>query len=321
MAKVMGIGNALIDIMAELPDESLLKTYSFAKGSQEHVNKEVFDRFYEELSLTDARFIPGGSTANTIHALANLDHKTAFIGAIGNDEHGKKFEEDMTGAGVYTDLIRKEGDTGKVLHLKTPDDTITRIGYTGVNDDLTPDDLSDKYLANYSHLLIDGYMLPNEDFIQALADFDDIQYMKVVFDLASSHIAEGHREFLKQFLKGTVDILFANDLEAFSYTNNEPERAIKSLAKDCEVVVIKKGDKGSLIHRGSEFYPIPSSPANVVESSGAGDLYAAGFLYGLLKNYHLTQCGKIGAFLASKILEVEGGRIFSEDWRVIKKMI
>ena len=317
----MGIGNALTDIIAELQDEGLLKKYSFAKGSQEHVSKEVFDQFYEELSLSGARFIPGGSTANTIHALANLDYKTAFIGAIGDDEEGKRFEEDMTNAGVYTDLIRKEGDTGKVLHLKTPDNSITRIAYTGVNGDLTPDDLSDKYLANYSHLLIDGYMVPNEDFVQALADFNDIQYMKVIFDLASSHIAEGHREFLKSFIKSTVDILFANDLEAFSYTNNEPERAMKSLAKDCEVVVIKKGDKGSLIQRGNEFYPIPSSPANVVEASGAGDLYAAGFLYGLMKNYHLTHCGKIGAFLASKVLETEGGRLSAERWREIKKMI
>jgi len=321
MAKVMGIGNALIDIMAELPDESLLKKYSFAKGSQEHVSKEVFDQFYGELSLAEARVIPGGSSANTIHALANLEHKTAFIGAVGNDEHGKMFEDDMSGAGVFTDMIHKEGDTGKVLHLKTPDNTITRIGYTGVNDELTPDDLSDKYLSNYSHLLIDGYMVPNEDFVQALADTNDIQYMKVIFDLASSHIAEGHREFLKKFIKSTVDILFANDLEAFSYTNNEPERAIKSLAKDCEVVVIKKGDKGSLIQRGSEFYPIPTAPATVVESSGAGDLYAAGFLYGLLKNYHLTHCGKIGAFLASKILEVEGARLSADRWREIKKMI
>lgn len=321
MAKVMGIGNALIDIMAELQDEALLKKYSFAKGSQEHISKEVFDQFYQELSLSGAKFIPGGSAANTIHALASLDHKTAFIGAIGNDDYGKMFEEDLSQAGVYTDLFRKEGDTGKVLHLKTPDNSITRIAYIGVNGDLTPDDLSDKYLSNYSHLLIDGYMVPNEDFVQALADSNDIQYMKVVFDLASSHIAEGHREFLKRFIKSTVDILFANDLEAFSYTGNEPERAIRSMVKDCEVVVIKKGDKGSLIQRGSEFYPIPSSPANVVESSGAGDLYAAGFLYGLLRNYHLTHCGKIGAFLASKVLEVEGGKISSEDWREIKKMI
>lgn len=321
MSKILGIGNVLTDIIIELNSEDLLKKYSFAKGSQEHVSKEVFERFYQELSLSEARIIPGGSAANTIHALAHLGYKTGFIGAVGEDDHGRTFEEDMNNAGVYLDLIRKTGDTGKILHLITPDNALTVVAYTGVNEALSPADLKDKTFSGYSHILIDGYLTPREDFLQSLAKIDDLQYMKVVFDLASSHIAEGHREFLKHFLKNHVDILFANDLEAFSYTGNEPERAISSMAKDCEMVVIKKGDKGSLIQRGSEFYSIPSAPANVRESSGAGDLYAAGFLYGLMKNYHLTHCGKIGAFLASKILEVEGGRISSEDWQVIKKMI
>jgi sugar/nucleoside kinase (ribokinase family) len=145
--------------------------------------------------------------------------------------------------------------------------------------------------------------------------------MKVVFDLSSSHIAEGHREFLAKFIKEKVDILFANDLEIFAYTGLEPERAIGRLVKDVEIVVVKMGEKGALIQRGSEFYQIPSAPAEVVDKSGAGDLFAAGFLYGLFENYHLTHCGKIGAFLASKILQVKGGRLSFHTWREIRKMI
>lgn len=318
---MVGIGNALIDIMAEVDNDALLKKFSFAKGSQEHVDKKVFDEFYQELSLSGARFIPGGATANTICALASLGYKTAFIGAVGDDEHGKMFEEDLRRAGVYRDLIRKEGDTGKVLHIKTPDKVKTVIGYTGVNEHLGKEDFNDKYFSSYSHLLIDGYLTPNEDLMKVLESLSDLQHAKVVLDLSSSHIAEGYREYLKHFIKNRVDILFANDLEAFSYTGNEPEKGIKSMAKDCEMVVIKKGDKGSLIQRGNEFYPIPAAPANATETTGAGDLYAAGFLYGLLKNYHLTHCGKIGAFLASKVLEVEGGRLSYEQWREIQKMI
>jgi sugar/nucleoside kinase (ribokinase family) len=321
MSKILGIGNALVDIMVDLPDETLLKKYSLAKGSQEHVDKAVFDQVYQELPLDGARYIPGGSTANTISALANLEHKTAFIGVIGDDEYGRMFEEDVNQTGIYADLIKKQGDTGRILHLITPDQKKTIVGYKGVSDELVKADLKDKYLSSYSHLLIDGYLVPHETFVQALADMDDLRYLKIVFDLAGSHIAEGHREFLKRFIKGTVDILFANDLEAFSYSGIEPGQAIHSMAKDCEIVVIKLGAKGSLIQRGSEFYTIPAAPSAVQDTTGAGDLYAAGFLYGLMKNYHLTHCGKIASFLASKILEVEGARLAYHKWREVKKMI
>jgi sugar/nucleoside kinase (ribokinase family) len=321
MSKILAVGNALIDIMVDLHDENLLKKYSFAKGSQEHVSKEVFDAFYQELSLEDARFIPGGSAANVVHPLANLGFKTGFIGAIGNDELGQTFEEDLKQAGVFFSPIRKEGDTGKVLHLQTRDGEKTIIAYSGVNDQLTTEELSEHLMTSYTHLVLDGFLLSNEELVQELMSSESIGGMKVIFDMASSHIAEGHREFLKRLIKNHVDILFANDLEAFSYTSNEPERGIRSMAKDCEIVVIKQGSRGSMIQKGSEFYMIASAPARVVDSTGAGDMYAAGFLYGLLKNYHLTHCGKIASFLASKVLEVEGARLSFEKWREIKMMV
>jgi len=321
MSKILGIGNALIDIVAELDDDSVLKKYGFAKGSQEHVDKSVFDAFYQELPLDGARHIPGGSAANVLHPLANLDFKTTCIGAIGDDSWGKMFEDDLKQAGVHFHPVRKEGDTGKVLHLITPDRQKTTIVYTGVNDQLVAGDLADQYFSNYTHLVVDGFLTDNEEFLQAFLDREDLQYARVIFDLASSHIAEGHREFLKRMIKKHVDVLFANDLEAFSYTGNEPERGIRSIAKDCDLVVIKKGSKGSMFQRGSEFYNLAAAPARPVDDTGAGDMYAAGFLYGLLKNYHLTHCGKIASFLASKVLEVEGARIPYEKWRTIRKMI
>lgn len=321
MSKILGIGNALIDIVAELDSDSLLKKYGFAKGSQEHIDKSVFDAFFQELSLDEARQIPGGSAANVLHPLAHLNYKTSFIGAIGDDSWGKMFEEDLKQAGIHFHPIRKQGDTGKVLHLITPDHEKTIIAYTGVNDQLVGEDLADQYLSGYTHVVVDGFLTPNEEFLQAFLDREDLQYARVIFDMASSHIAEGHREFLKRMIKKHVDVLFANDLEAFSYTGNEPERGIRSMAKDCDLVVIKKGSKGSMVQRGSEFYSLAAAPSRMVDDTGAGDMYAAGFLYGLLKNYHLTHCGKIASFLASKVLEVEGARLSPDKWRNVKKMI
>ena len=321
MSKILGIGNALIDIVVELDSDSLLKKYGFAKGSQEHVEKSVFDAFYQELKMDGARQIPGGSAANVLHPLAHLNYKTSCIGAIGDDAWGKMFEEDMKQAGIHFHPIRKTGDTGKVLHLITPDREKTIIGYTGVNDQLVAEDLEDQYFSSYTHLVVDGFLTSNEEFLQAFLEREDLQYARVVFDMASSHIAEGHREFLKRLIRKHVDVLFANDLEAFSYTGNEPERGIRSMAKDCDLVVIKKGSKGSMVQRGSEFYNLAAAPSRLVDDTGAGDMYAAGFLYGLLKNYHLTHCGKIASFLASKVLEVEGARLSADKWRTLKKMI
>jgi sugar/nucleoside kinase (ribokinase family) len=321
MSKILGIGNALVDIIVPLESEALLKKHAFAKGSQEHVDKEKFDAVYSELALDDATQVAGGSAANVLHSLANLGHKATFVGVIGNDDWGEMFEKDMQAAGVHFDPIRKEGDTGKVLHLVTPDQKKTVIGYTGVNDQLGEEDLQDHYFSSYTHLVLDGYLTPKEDFLQSLLEREDLQYARVVFDMSSSHIAEGHREFLKRMIKNHVDVLFANDLEAFSYTGNEPERGIRSMAKDCDLVVVKKGSSGSMIQRGAEFYNMSAAPARVSDTIGAGDMYAAGFLYGLLKNYHLTHCGKIASFLASKVLEVEGARISSQRWHNLSKMI
>ena len=321
MSKIAGIGNSLVDILLETKDEQLLKDFSYPKGSQQHVNKKKFDKLFKAIEESGPEVVSGGSAANTISALANLGYDASFTGVIGDDEHGKLFESQLKMSGVNLNMLKKEGDTGKIIHLNTPDKEKTTIGYKGVNELFKPEDLNEQNFYGYNYLLVDGYLTPNEEFMEALTSFGRLDYMKVVFDLSSSHIAEGYKKFLSSFIKNKVDILFANDLEVFSYTGLEPERAIGRLAKDVEIVVIKLGQKGSLVQRGSEFYQIPSVPVDVVDRSGAGDLYAAGFLYGLFEDYHLTHCGKVGAFLASKVLQVMGGRLSFHTWREIIKMI
>jgi sugar/nucleoside kinase (ribokinase family) len=321
MSKIAGIGNSIVDILLEIENEELLKKFGYPKGSQQHVDKKKYDELYGAIEGKNPEIVSGGSTANTISALANLGYQASFTGVTGNDEHGKLFESQLQTSGVSLNLIQKEGETGKIIHLNTPDKETTSIGYKGINNEFLPEDLDEQNFYGYTYLMVDGYLVPNKEFMEALTALGRLDYMKVVFDLSSSYIAEGHKKFLSSFIKNKVDILFANDLEVFSYTGLEPERAIGRLAKDVEIVVIKMGEKGSLIQRGSEFYSIPASPADVVDKSGAGDLYAAGFLYGLFENYHLTHCAKIGAFLASKVLQVKGGRLSFHTWREVKKMI
>jgi len=321
MSKIVGIGNALVDIILDIDSEKIFKEKSIPKGSKEHVDKEKFDEIYNTLDINQATVSSGGSAANTISALANLGFDTSFLAVAGGDEYGKLFENEMKDSGVKLNLIKKEGDTGKILHLISPDKEATTIGYSGVNSKFEPKDLSEQYFYGYDYLYIDGYLMNNHELMEALADFGKLNYMKVVFDVASSHFAEGNREFLKKFIKNKVDILFGNDLEIFSYTGQEPERAIRTIAKDCDIVVVKLGSRGSYIQRGEEFYHISAAPVDPIDASGAGDLYAAGFLYGLMEDYHLTHCGKVGAFLASKILSQKGARFSFEEWREIKRMI
>jgi len=321
MSKVVGIGNALVDIILDIDSEEIFKAQSIPKGSKEHVDKEKFDQIYNAVDIDQATVSSGGSAANTISALANLGFDTSFLSVIGDDEYGKLFENEMKDSGVKLNQIKKEGDTGKILHLISPDKEATTIGFSGVNSQFEPKDLSEEYFYGYNYLYIDGYLMNNHELMESLADFGKLNYMKVVFDIASSHFAEGNREFLKKFIKNKVDILFANDLEIFSYTGQEPERAIRKIAKDCEIVIAKLGARGTYIQRGEEFYHISAAPVDVVDASGAGDLFAAGFLYGLMENYHLTHCGKVGAFLASKILSQKGARFSFDSWREIKRMI
>jgi sugar/nucleoside kinase (ribokinase family) len=321
MSKIVGIGNAIVDIVLDLDSEKVLKENAIPKGSKEHVNKKKFDQIYNALDISQATVSSGGSAANTISALGNLGFDTSFLGVAADDEYGKLFESEMSDSGIKLNLIKKEGETGKILHLISSDKEATTIGYSGVNSKFEPRDLSEQYFYGYNYLYIDGYLMNNHELMEALADFGKLNYMKVVFDIASSHFAEGNREFLKKFIKNKVDILFANDLEIFSYTGQEPERAIRKIAKDCDIVVAKLGSRGSYIQRGEEFYHISAAPVDPIDASGAGDLYAAGFLYGLMEDYHLTHCGKVGAFLASKILSRKGARFSFEEWREIKKMI
>jgi sugar/nucleoside kinase (ribokinase family) len=322
MEKILGVGNALVDIIKYLKNDDLLKNNSIPKGSKNHLNKEEFNNILKQLDLGDAAYISGGSVANTIQALSRLDIKSNFIGRVGNDEYGEQFEKDFQEAGVDPVLIQDKGDTGQILHLFTPkNEEATVVGYSGVNTNFSLEDVRKNFLTGYSYLFIDGYLSRDHELLEGLAALADKHSMKIIFDLASGDIAEGHKKFLKTFIKENVSILFANDWEVFSYTGQEPEKALKSIGKDVDILVVKLGNRGSYIKKGDFVFSIPSYPVKLEDPTGAGDLYAAGFLYSYLHGKHLTQCGKMGAFMASQVIKTKGTRFSEEKWREIATML
>jgi len=316
MEKILGVGNALVDIIKHLENDDLLKSNGIPKGSKNHFDKDQYQELLHQLDLQNATYVSGGAVANTIQALSRLGIKSNFIGMIGNDEHGKQFEKDFEEAGVDPVLIQDNGDTGQILHLFTQkNEEATVVGYSGVNKNFSPEEVRKNFLTGYSYLFIDGYLSRDHELLEGLAALADKHSMKIIFDLASGDIAEGHKKFLKTFIKENVSILFANDWEVFSYTGQEPERALKSVGKDVDILVVKLGNRGSYIKQGDFVFSIPAYPVDVNDPTGAGDYYAAGFLYGHLQGKHLTHCGKLGTFMASQVLEETGARLSNEKWK------
>ncbi len=187
--------------------------------------------------------------------------------------------------------------------------------------ELSPDDILADHFSGYDYFHIEGYLVQNHALIEKAVKFAKEKDLKVTLDMASYNVVEENLEFLKILLDKYVDIVFANEEEAKSFTGKEPEDALNEFAKLCEIAVVKIGKNGSLIKKGNEFYQVNSIEANPVDTTGAGDLYAAGFIYGLIKDYSLDKCGKIGSILAGKTIEVIGPKMDDQQWDEVRNLV
>lgn len=319
MAKVLGIGNALVDILIKLENEDLLKELSLTKGSMQLVDKDFKDLVFSKTKNLTKTLASGGSAANTIHGLASLGVETAYIGKVGNDELGEFFMSDLKKDHIKPLLKYSNTETGVASTLISPDSERTFGTYLGAAVEVGADDLETSLFAGYKFFHIEGYLVFNQALVEAALKMAKAKNMKISLDLASFNVVEANRDFLKQITKEYVDIIFANEEEAKAFTGKEPEEALKEIAAMCNIAVVKIGKHGSLIRQGNDTYTVGAIPAKVVDTTGAGDLYAAGFIYGLTKGLSLAQCGHIGALLAGKVIEGIGAQIQDCDWEVIKK--
>ncbi len=321
MKRVLGIGNAIVDVITFISDERLPGKLFLPKGSMQLVDRERSEKIRKETEHFHSVFASGGSAANTIYGLAMLGAETGFIGSIGNDENGEFFENDLKRAGVRTILRRSNTPTGIAIAFVTPDSERTFATYLGAAMELHPDDLTaDKY-RGFDILYLEGYLINNLPYILKACSLAKSMNMKVALDLASYNVVADRINSFREIVDNYIDILFANSDESRTFTGLEPEKALEMLSGKCEIIVIKTGAEGSLVKRGNETYKIRPYPALCLDTTGAGDLYASGFLYGLAQDKPLITCGQYASLLAARVIENSGARIAPDKWAEIKKAI
>ena len=321
MKKILGMGNALVDVLVKIDNDGLLDKFALPKGSMQLVDKTKSTNIISALQELDFEVASGGSAANTINGLANLGISAGYIGKIHDDKYGAIFRQDMTDKGIEAILFEGGQDTGIATTLISEDSQRTFATYLGAAVELSAQDLKPSYFQAYDYLHIEGYLVQNHELIESAVLLAKDSGLKVSMDLASYNIVEANLEFLIDLVSKHVDIVFANEEESKSFTGKSPEAALIAISEMCEIAVVKVGAKGSMVKHGDEVFSSEAIQANPVDTTGAGDLYASGFLYGLAHDLPLNKCASIGGVLAGNVIEVVGPKMNKDRWNTIQQKI
>ncbi len=321
MKKVIGMGNALVDVLVRIDDDQLLEKFDLPKGSMQLVDKAKSQMIIETLSDLKFDIASGGSEANTINGLANLGLSAGYIGKIHNDKYGEIFRKDMTEKGIEAILLEGTQDTGIATTLISPDSQRTFGTYLGAAVELTASDIKSEFFDHYDLLHIEGYLVQNHELIETAVKIAKSKGLKVCIDMASYNVVELNLEFLQSLIRDYVDIVFANEEESKAFTGLEPEQALNEISKICDIAVVKIGAKGSMVKRGDEKVFVEAIKADPVDTTGAGDLYASGFLYGLVHDYSLSKCAELGSLLGGNVIEVVGPKMIATRWADIQSKV
>lgn len=320
MEKIIGIGNALTDILAVLENDSLFGELNIPKGSTQFIEREQLPDVEKLFSTMETKKITGGSTANTIRALAQIGVNTGFIGKMGHDATGEFYVNNMQSMGIETRFKYSDLPSGIASTLISPDGERTFIDYLGAAATLKSADITPDLLNGYSYFFVEGYLVQDHEMIAHAMKTAKEQHIKVCIDLANFNIVEAHLDCFRELIRNYVDIVFANEQEAMAYSSSSVEEAIEELGKECEIAVVKVGSKGSHIVRGKEHVKVDALKVDkVLDTTSAGDYYAAGFMYGLLNNCSLEKCGKLGSLFSSETIQVIGTVLSEGQWNNIKK--
>ena len=316
--KILGLGNALVDILTIIESDKTLTKLQLPKGSMQLIDKEKMSEINNNTSNLEKKMVTGGSVANTIRGLSNLGLQTGFIGKIGNDEIGKFFKREIEHLGVKTQMLYSKQHSGCCIALISPDSERTMCTHLGAASELTPDDINIEQFKGFDIFHIEGYLVQNHELIEKAVRLAKEAELKVSLDLASYNIVETNRDFLRHLMANYIDFAFANEEEAIAFTGKAAEEALQEIADLCEIAIVKVGKEGSFIQKGKETFRVETPIVKAIDTTGAGDLYASGFLYGIANNLDLQRCGEIGSFVASKVIQTIGTTIQSEVWEEIR---
>ena len=317
--KILGIGNALVDIMVLSEDDQIINYLNLPKGGMTLVDGDLSAMIQKEISHLNIKIATGGSVANAINGIAGLDVECGFIGVIGRDDLGSLFKNDMLKRGIAVMLKELELPTGRAVGFVSPGGERTFATYLGAAIEMGPDDITPELFAGYDLFFIEGYLVFNRALIMAAASAAKSAGLAIALDLASYNVVEANQDILNELVDNYIDIVFANEEEAKSFTGMQPEAALENLAGRCDIAVVKVGKEGAFVQQGDQKWHIPTIATSVIDTTGAGDYFAAGFLAGLATGCDLEKCGIIGALMAGEIIKVVGAELDDSRWEAIKK--
>lgn len=319
MKKVLGLGNALVDILVRIDDDKLLKSLQLPKSCMTLVAEAQVNAILDRIAGLEQQETCGGSAANTISGLARLGVGTGYIGKIGHDPFGEFFAAEMRRHGTDARMFYGASQTGRALGLITPDSERTFATFLGAAVELEASDITPELFQGYDYFHIEGYMVQNHRLVETALRLAKEAGLEVSLDLASHNVVRENLSFLQDMVSRHVDIVFANEDESMAFSGaKSPAEALVTISPSCRIAVVKLGKNGSLVQCESEQHRVSCIPARAVDTTGAGDLYAAGFLYGLIQGYPLPVCGRIGSLLSGKVVEVVGAKLDESKWREVE---
>ena len=307
--KVLGIGNAIVDVICKVDDDFLVKN-NLTKSTMKLINEEEFKKLSSNLKIE--KTIAGGSVANSIVGLAQLKNDVSFIGKINDDKFGLSYEKSLISENVkyFYNKKKENTSTGTCLILITPDSERTMCTFLGISGKITPDDLKDDEIKKSEIIFLEGYLWdegsPKNTFIKALSLKN-----KSAMTLSDKFCVDRHKDSFLNLVKNDLDITFSNEQEILSLINGRSfEDAINFAKEQKKLIVITRSDKGSVAINGAEVFECNSQKnLKIVDLTGAGYLFAAGFLHGFINKKSIQESLEKGTEMASKVIQIIGARL------------
>ena len=318
MKRSLGIGNALVDVLTKVDNEQILSELHLPKGSMQLLSTEAYAEVTRRMQALPTKLTTGGSACNTLLALSHLDAPTGMIGKIGDDENGRFFASYCAQRGISTRLLHDSRPTGVASTFITPDGQRTFGTYLGAAARLTADELQQAWFEGYDYFYIEGYLVQNHDLVLRAIELAHAAGCEVCLDLASYNIVEADLDFFRALMP-SIDIVFANEQEAQALTGLEARAALDALAATCHIAVVKIGKHGVWACHGTEVAHCQARDVPVVvDTTAAGDYFAAGFMHALAAGEPLATCIARGSLLAGHIIEVVGTELPDATWQQLR---
>jgi len=309
---VAAIGNAIVDVIAPASD-AFLSAEGLDKGAMMLIDEARGEALYGKMAAGVET--SGGSAGNTIAGIASFGGKAAYLGKVAKDQLGEVFTHDMRSQGAWFDVPALTGGpaTARCLINVTPDGERTMCTYLGASIALTPDDIPGEIIERAKIVYLEGYLFDPSEARRAFAKAAGLARAAgrmIALTLSDAFVVERHREALKDFIDGQVDVLFANESEITAlYQTTDFDAAMSAVAKQVKIAAVTRSAQGSVIAAGGEQILVPAEKIEkVVDTTGAGDQYAAGFLHGLAQGRPLHVCGALGSLAASEVITHYGPR-------------